>query len=1202
VSEFVHLLVQSDATFLDSTCRVTVDKSLSSGEHAHTALCTAAAQAGFKSLALTDRHGLFQAPAFFQSAEAAGLHPIIGCQLNFSPTQKLPPGSGIPDFRLLLLAATDDGLRNLNILCTEAARNFHPLCGPLVEARHLQGRTAGLIAILGGLNCEPRFHLKHKNPDAARRAVQELASHFAAGDFYLALQCVGAEDEDQFNNFLRAMARTENLPLTIIHDVRYLGPDDAEAHDVLRCIATNSQLENEDRERLPGDQFYLKSPEEMRELFADHPELLASTTEIAARCKAKMSFGRLLYPAYPLEKGRDAFTLLSELCYKGLRERYPEAFTGTADALKQEKKLTERLDYELSVLKKTGFVSYFLIVWDFIDYARRHGIPVGPGRGSAAGSLVAYLLCITDVDPFRFGLIFERFLNPERVSPPDIDIDFCPEGRAQVINYVRQKYGEDCVAQIITFGTLGAKAAVRDVTRVLGLPYSLGDRIAKLIPNQPIGITLSQALKNNPELSTLKNQDPEVERIINLALKIEGLNRQSGVHAAGVIISDKPLTQHVPLTRAEDGSMICQYDMNAITDIGLLKMDFLGLKTLTVINQAETLIQANHQRTIDWRKIPDDDPATLDLLNQGKTIGVFQLESPGMRDLCRKFQLKSIDDIIALIALYRPGPMDLIPDFVRRRHGQVQVVYEHPALEPICADTYGIMIYQEQVMQAANVLAGYTLGGSDLLRRAMGKKDAEKMAKERSRFIEGCARHNGIPPEQAERIFNLLEKFAGYGFNKSHSAAYGVLSYRTAWLKANYTAEFMCALLTNEIGGKVEKIASFCLDAEALGIKILPPHINHSRAEFTTENGNIRYGLAAIKNASESAMQALVEERQKNGPYTSLDDLTRRNDPHQLNKRSLEALNKAGALDGLGGTRLQRHNDIDRALAASATTHRDTARGQVSLFDDDAPFSPAQQSPKKSPPRGKTQTAPAEWSSDELLAFEREHTGLYISGHPLDAYLPIIAKFRLTTSAELAEVPPNTAVRLAGLLKDVRKIPTRTGKILLRATLEDPTGAVDIAVPPFEVDTFAPQLREKTAVLLAGTVEDPGERTLERPGIRPLEVVPLEQACRKFLRHVRLHLPPHPDWQALDKFLRKFPGRIRTQITLPHPRKPDHIVLLQLDDAFNLCDTEEARRACAALLGPQAWEDIPDPNPPLPEAPRNRFVRRSTETTALYQT
>ena len=1189
MSGFVHLLVQSDATFLDSTCRVTLEKSLSDGQQLHTTLVAAAVAAGMKALALTDRHGLFQIPAFCQSAEAAGLQPIIGCQLNHSPLRKATVPTAVPDFRILLLAANQEGLRHLNVLSTLAWQNYHPKSGPLLEPRLLANKTAGLIGIVGGLYCEPRHHLHQKNPTAARQVIQELASYFTAGDFYLALQRVGAEDEEEFNHFLQAVARQENLPLTVIHDVRYVNSEDAEAHDVLRCIATNTQLENEDRQRLPSDQFYLKTPQEMRVLFADEPQLLETTAQIAQRCKARIPFGQLLYPAYPLQKEQDAFTLLRELCYKALPQRYPEAFNGTKEASQKREKLTERLDYELRVLQTTGFVSYFLIVWDLIDYARRHNIPVGPGRGSAAGSLVAYLLQITDVDPFRFGLIFERFLNPERISPPDIDIDFCPEGRAKVIEYVRQKYGADRVAQIITFSTLGAKAAVRDVTRVLGLPYSLGDRIAKLIPNQPLGTTLSQAVQNNPELSLLREQNPDVDRILQLALKIEGLIRQSGIHAAGVIIADRPLTDYVPLARAEDGSLVCQYDMNAITEIGLLKMDFLGLKTLSVINQAETLIQANHQRTIDWKKIPDNDPATFELLNQGKTVGVFQLESPGMRELCRKFQPQSIDDIIALIALYRPGPMDLIPDFIRRRHGQVEVFYEHPALEPICADTYGILIYQEQVMQAANVLAGYTLGGSDILRRAMGKKDAEKMAKERQRFIEGCARHNGIPPQQAERIFQLLEKFAGYGFNKSHSAAYGVLSYRTAWLKANYPAEFLCALLNNEIGSKIEKIAGFCLEAETFGIRVLPPDVNYSYAEFTTEGGNIRYGLAAIKNVSASAVKALVEERIRNGPYSSLEELTRRNDPNLLNKRCLESLNYAGALDCLGGTRLQRHKEIHQVLAAATTAHRDTTRGQGCLFVE-LPTSAKQNAPVSST----TNAPPQQWSAEEILAYEREHTGLYFSGHPMDAFKTLVTKFSLTNSAELSDTPPGTVLRVAGILNDVRRIPTRSGKVLLRATLEDTTGTVDLSVPPFAVQDFAQQLKEKAAVLVTGLVEDPSERGLERPSLRPLEVVPLEQACRKFLRYIRLHLPPHPDWEALDQFLRRFPGRIRTQITLPHPYIVDHVVVLQLDDTFRLCDSDEARQACATLLGPEAWEDIPDPNPPLPEPPRIRTAQRNT--------
>lgn len=1191
MSEFVHLLVQSDATFLDSTCRITVDKSLQSAQCSPKPLAHFAASLGHSHLALTDRHGLYNAPAFTQSAAAAGITPIIGAQINLRASQPLPAGSTQPDVRVVLLAETPAGLRHLNALCTLAARQTDPVLGPVISTDQLAQFSVGLIAIIGGLYCEPRLHLSRGNSAAALASIQAVSKFFSDDSVFLALQRIGAEDEEQFNNFMRDAAKKLSLPLTIIHDVRYLSVDDAEAHDVLRCIAINSHLENETRPRLPSDQFYLKSPQEMSELFADYPELLASTVEIAKRCTARIEFGQSLYPAYPLPAGTDANQLLAQLCRKGLRERYPHAFTGAPEVRQEEERLTQRLDYELSILAKTGFQHYFLIVWDFIDYARRHGIPVGPGRGSAAGSLVAYCLRITDVDPFRFGLIFERFLNPERVSPPDVDIDFCPERRGEVIQYVREKYGEECVAQIITFGTLGAKAALRDVTRVLGLPYSLGDRLSKLVPAQPIGITLAQALEKNPELAALRDSDPDASRIIALALRIEGLMRQPGVHAAGVIIADRPLSDHIPLARAEDGSFVSQYDMNAITDIGLLKMDFLGLKTLTVIQRAEELIQANHQREIHWQDIPDDDPATLELLNQGRTTGIFQLESPGMRELCRQFQLTSIHDIIALIALYRPGPMDLIPDFIRRRHGQVEITYEHPLLEQVCADTYGIMIYQEQVMRAANLLAGYTLGGSDLLRRAMGKKDAEKMAKERAKFVEGCEKHNGIAREQAERIFNLLEKFAGYGFNKSHSAAYGILSYRTAWLKAHYPAEFLCALLTCEIGGKVEKIASFCLDAESLGIKILPPDINHSYAEFTTDGRTIRFGLAAIKNASETAMRAAVEERQRNGPYSSLVDLTRRNNTQTLNKRTLEALIKAGALDAFGPSRQALLAEVDSALAAAATVHRDAARGQASLFDalDTPPPTAVKKSTKSSSTKAGKTNAPLDWPQDLRLAYEREHTGLYLSGHPLDSHRPTLSLFQLTTSADASELPHESIIRVAGLVTEIKKIPTRSGRIILRGTLEDLTGIFELFALPGDAETLFEQLQPKHAYLIAGTLENDPERPSERPTLRPLEVVPLAEAPRRYLRAIHLHLPPlaEVNLDLLEKLLRAHAGRIPVVLAPRHPTDPHLRLLIKPDDHFSVVDTASARAEFEKHFGPGCWQLIPDPAPPLPD-PRSR--------------
>jgi DNA polymerase-3 subunit alpha len=817
------------------------------------------------------------------------------------------------------------------------------------------------------------------------------------------------------------------------------------------CIGTGKMVQDENRMRYMPE-LYFKSPAEMRELFRDFPEAITNTLEIGERCHLDLEFGRSKYPEYPVPTGETRENYLRELCYEGLRERY-----GERAAIDTE--LRKRLDYELGVLEKTGFVSYLLIVWDFIHFAKKRGIPVGPGRGSAAGSIIAYVLGITDIDPLQYGLIFERFLNPDRVSPPDIDVDFCEARRGEVLEYVRHKYGERRVAQIITFGKLKAKSVVRDVGRVMGLSYRDADRIAKMIPNE-LNITLDSAVEKNPELKRAVATEPATRQLFDYAKVLEGLSRNAGVHAAGVVIADRDLSDYIPLCRDVKGNdVISQYPMGPLNDLGLLKMDFLGLKTLTVIEDTLALVHKS-EPNFSLKKIPLDDAAAFGLYNCGETIGLFQMESGGMTSLSKQFDVKKLDDIIALIALYRPGPMELIPEYVKAKKGITPIKYLHPLLEEICADTYGVMIYQEQVMAAASKLAGYSLAQADLLRRAMGKKDKEKMSRERKNFIEGCARTNKIPERKANAIFDLLEKFAGYGFNKSHSAAYGVISYQTAYLKAHYPVEFMSGLLSNEINN-TEKISVFVGEGKRMGISILPPDVNKSGLKFTPEsvvggvdpgtsaqpqgigvgdpghNGHkaIRYGLAAIKHVGTGAMEVAIREREQRGPFTSLEDFCSRLDSRIANRKMLESLVKAGAFDFLGRERAELFACIDEALTASVAASRDRAAGQVSLFDETT-------APKTSRRR---QITP--WSEHEKLSYEKELLGFYVSGHPLDAYVDLFAAKKYRSIASLGELDDRAPFKIGGAIVQVdKKFTRKEGKPFAVVWIEDLTDMLEVVV------------------------------------------------------------------------------------------------------------------------------------------------------------
>ena len=1005
-----------------------------------------AAEFEMPAVAMTDHGNLFGAIEFYQEAQRAGVKPIIGCEVYVAPGshKDRPPSRRESAYHFTLLAENETGYRNLVKLVTAGHLDgFH--YAPRIDKEMLAARSEGLIGLSGCLAGEINSAIQANNLEKAKHSAAEYRDILGAENFFVELHDHGMAEQKMCNVALVPIARDLGLGLIAANDVHFLRRSDHQAHDVMLCIGTGKMVQDESRMRyLP--ELYFKSPTEMRQLFRDFPEAITNTLHVGERCHLELEFGRSKYPEYPAPAGKTREEYLRDLCYQGLRARYGERAAADSE-------LTRRLEYELGVLEKTGFVSYLLIVWDFIHFAKEKGIPVGPGRGSAAGSIVAFVLGITDIDPLQFGLIFERFLNPDRVSPPDIDVDFCESRRGEVLEYVRQKYGERRVAQIITFGKLKAKSVVRDVARVLGWSYGDADRIAKMIPNE-LNITLDAAATKNAELKRAIATEPQTKQLFEYAKTLEGRSRNSGVHAAGVVIADRDLSDYIPLCRDVKGNdVVSQYAMGPLNDLGLLKMDFLGLKTLTVIEDTLALIR---KRDADFslKNIPLDDVSTFALYNRGETIGLFQMESGGMTSLSKQFDVKKLDDIIALIALYRPGPMELIPEYVKAKKGITPIKYLHPLLKDICADTYGVMIYQEQVMAAASKLAGYSLAQADLLRRAMGKKDKEKMAKERKNFIEGCARTNQIPEKKANAIFDLLEKFAGYGFNKSHSAAYGVISYQTGYLKAHYPVEFMAGLLSNEINN-TDKISVFVAECKRMGISILPPDLNKSGLKFTPEGSAcvplaesqnasedaratmaIRYGLAAIKNVGEAAMAIAIRERNERGEFSSLEDFCSRLDSRVANRKMLENLIKAGAFDFTGRDRAELFACIDESLNASAIAQRDRAAGQVSLFDEQTHAATVA---RRQPIRP--------WNEHEKLSFEKELLGFYVSGHPLDAYAAVFAVKNYRPIASLGELEDRAQFRIGGAIVEVeKKFTKKEGKPFAVVRLEDLMDTLEVVV------------------------------------------------------------------------------------------------------------------------------------------------------------
>lgn len=1019
--DFVHLHVHSDYSLLDGCCRM--DR-----------LMDRAVELGMSAMALTDHGNLFGAISFVKQAEKRGIKPIIGCEgylVTDHKNDERPGRENHKSYHLGLLAKNFEGYQNLCKVVSDAhVDGFY--YRPRTDLEKLAEHAKGLIGFTGCMQgWIPQLILRGQEEEA-EQALGQMIDIFGKENYFVELHNHGIEEQAQLVPPLIKLAKKFGLKTIASNDVHYVKGEDWAPHDALLCIQTGSKLDDTNRMRYEAREFYLKSREEMEDLFREVPESIVNTFAVAEMCEVKLPFGENNYPVFTMPpeiktEVSDNIEYLRKLCVEGLQERYEVAYEEASDREEEDsqaKELSERLDYELGVIGKTGFNDYFLIVADFMNWAREKGVPVGPGRGSGAGCLVAYVLGITDIDPLRFGLLFERFLNPERVSPPDFDIDFCMRRRGEVIEYVRDKYGRDCVANIITFGTFGAKMVIRDVARVRDLPYAEADKLAKMIPDD-LNISLEDALAKSPELAGEYKNNPIAKQIVDTGRVIEGMVRNSGTHAAGVIIADRPLKELVPLTK-QDGILTTQYPKDPVEELGLLKMDFLGLKTLTVISETEAHIRKK-EGLEEFRVtgVPLEDVPTFKLLNDAQTIGVFQLESEGMRRLCRQMTISNVDEIIALIALYRPGPMDWIPDYIKGKEDPSTIQFPHPLLEDVCAETYGVMVYQEQVMEAARRIAGYTLGGADILRRAMGKKKPEEMAKQREIFVKGAKEVNKIESKKANDIFNILEKFAGYGFNKSHSAAYGMISYQTAYLKANHPVDFMAGVLACELGNS-EKLSHFLGECHDMGISVLGPDVNESGENFTPLDGegdglgSIRFGLSAVKGVGDIAGKLIVEERLRNGPFTDFGDLVERVDGKALNKRVLESLIKTGGFDALYQNRAALLSDLDRAMGEAQLRRKDREAGQANLFDmmggeeetDEA-------SSENFGPNGNNPVP--EMDNLQKLKFEKELLGFFLSGHPVDTLMglgPLVDTLRYEDLENLTE---KISFRLCGVVSEVER-------------------------------------------------------------------------------------------------------------------------------------------------------------------------------------
>ena len=1071
--QFTHLHVHTEYSLLDGSAKIKE-------------LVHRAKELGMEALAITDHGVMYGAIDFYKACKAEGIKPIIGCEVYVAPGSRFDREASRGDeryYHLILLAETDEGYKNLSKIVTRGFTEGY-YYKPRVDMDVLREFHEGIICLSACIAGEVAVHLRKNDYEKAKEAALRHREIFGENNYFLEMQDHGIPEQRIVNQGVMRLSKELGIPMVVTNDSHYIKAEDAEAHDILLCIQTGKKVSDEDRMRYEGGQFYLKSPEEMESLFPYAKEALENTNKIADRCNVEIVFGEQKVPRFDVPEGYDAFSYLKELCETGLEKRY----SPVTDELR------ERLSYELNTIKNMGYVDYFLIVWDFIKYAKDHDIPVGPGRGSAAGSIVSYCLEIANIDPIKFSLLFERFLNPERVTMPDIDIDFCVERRHEVIDYVVRKYGKEKVVQIVTFGTMAAKMCVRDVGRALDMPYSLCDLVAKTIPND-LGMTIPKALETNHDFKDLYDSNPDIRKLVDMAIKLEGLPRHASMHAAGVVIGRESIDEYVPLSRGKEEAITTQYNMTTIEELGLLKMDFLGLRNLTVIHDAVKHIKENHGIDIDMDHLDFNDKAVYDLISSGKTEGIFQLESSGMKNFMKELKPANIEDIIAGISLYRPGPMDFIPLYIKGKEHPEQVVYDHPALEKILAPTYGCIVYQEEVMQFVMELAGYTLGRSDLVRRAMSKKKADVMLKERQNFVYGNEAENvpgcinrGINEETANKIFDEMTDFAKYAFNKSHAAAYAVVAFQTAYLKCHYPVEFMAALISS-VRNNNGKVAEYIQSCRAMGIKILPPDINVGKGDFSADGDSIRYGLSAVKSVGDGVKDIIKQEIDERGPFKSLEDYVSRLSNKEANKRTIESFILAGAFDSFGCNRRQMMIVYPRILDKVGQDKKNAMSGQMSLMDflgeeEKTDFEVAYPDVE-------------EYDKEDLLAAEKEILGVYLSGHPLDDVMDIINERATASSIDFTSdedsegtssmdggafanngmsggsdgvfnVKDKIPYTVGGLIEAISIKTTKHGETMAFVTLEDLYGEIEIIVFPRDYNRFRDKLIKDSKVLIKG--------------------------------------------------------------------------------------------------------------------------------------
>ncbi len=1151
---FVHLHMHTCFSLLDGACRLED-------------IMETATRNDMPAVAITDHgvmHGIID---FYKTAKDHGIKPILGCETYVAPGSHLDRKSdgSSQSNHLVLLAKNETGYRNLiRLISTAHLEGFY--YKPRIDKELLARYHEGLIGLSACLKGEVASCLLNDDMKGAIKAAGEYSDILGKENFYLEVQDHLLPEQSKVNKLLPELALKTGLPIVATNDVHYIQKEHAQAHEVLLCLQTQTVMSDPNRMRYRTQEFYMKTRAEMEKLFKEFPGSLDLTLEIAEKCNVELEFGQLHFPIFQVAGKISQEQYLINLGMEGLKKHY-----NVNDPLnpkdQRERGILERFNTELSVIKKTGYINYYLVVWDFVNYARHSNIPVGPGRGSGGGSLIAYLIGITTIDPLEYDLVFERFLNPERVSPPDFDIDFCQNRRGEVIEYVKQKYGTENVAQIVTFGSLGAKTAIRDVGRVLEIPYSKCDLLSKMVPEDP-KMTLKLALDMSPDLKKMYKNDADCKRIMDYAFVLEGLYRNPGTHAAGVVIGEKPLIEIIPLARDKEKNQITQYSMEPLGEIGLLKMDFLGLKTLTVIHETVELIKEFRKQDIDIESIPIDDKPTYELLNRGDTIGVFQLESAGMRDLIRRVGINNIRDLIAMIALYRPGPMNMLDDYVNRKGGKSEIKYDHALLEPILNETYGIMLYQEQVLQVAHLIAGYSLGEADILRRAMGKKKPEVMEKQREKFINGCKTKSKIEPRLAGKIFDTIAKFAGYGFCKAHSTGYGIIAYQTAYLKANYPAEFMAALLSSEMGNP-DKLPVFITEASEMGLEILGPDINASRVRFVPYGNSIRFGLAGVKNIGEGAAKTIVDENLKNGPYSGLINFCLRIDIQNVNKKVMESLIRSGGFDSTNKNRARLFNGLDFAISRASSIYKDKQSGQGNLFnilehdkndrnEDNLPDC-------------------ANWHENDLLSAEKELLGVYMSGHPLTQHAYLTKKYQLASIQDLKNLKDKSQTRLCGIISQLTAKITKTKKNMAIFQLETLNGDVEVVVFPETYQNYGTHIKADAAVIVCGEVSTPEET----PKIIALEIYPLTTAPRYFTNRIGIHIPSagmnEDKLVKIKNILNMHPGNVPVTICVLFPSGEK--VFLEADSTCNVLPDEDLIKKLVHELGEKMVYVAVNPSP-----------------------